>query len=166
MKTCEWCSSPTPCHRCETILQLLDLLPDSETTMLKSETTGGEGLPPQMPELYHTLAFTELRASLERLRHHDPPAWAHTIAYYKSEWKTTRDSQPQRDRAGHIRRNRQGQILTELGPPIRKRIINSWILEAAVHRGIRYLIATYQGTPTIPDIVALSDHEYQAKQHR
>ena len=151
MKTCEWCQSPTPCHRCETILRLLDLLPDSETTL---EHGGkGEGGPRQMPPLYKHPSMQKLRQTLNQLRQHDRQAWAHTLAYYGAEWRTTREQVPSRDRNGHIRRNRAGLPLTELGPPTLKRIIHPWIGTHARDRGIKFIIDNYPaGIPDIPNL--------------
>lgn len=131
-------SQPT---RREIILTLLEHIGEYDDLAGRSGTGSGDGWPSPNPMSKHP-SVRELKRTINRLHDTNHTAWAHTIAYYKAEWRTV--DVPHKTRV-------KGRLRTTGTLRIRQRIINGHISLHAVEQGRETIIRDFQGEPFLPD---------------
>ncbi len=130
------------CHRCETILVLLEHLAEYEATNYLSGNRTADGGIPHLDPISKHPSVRKLYRAINELHHADRTAWAHLTAYYTSEYRTA-DIQVKR-------RDKKGRSIT-ITERQRLRIINGWILTEPRTRGETWIRLNYPGEPYLPD---------------
>lgn len=130
-----------PPHRVETIVALLEHLPDYETTAGR-DGNGSDGGPSLMPTMWNHPSVKELHRTLNQLKMENRIAWFHLQTYYRAPMRTVLTRR-------RVRTSRGPRW--EDGPPKLERVLPAGLVPGLVDTGTSYTITRFHGEPYLPN---------------